>query len=144
MMRRLFFRNGNAGCYKSSLLIASIPHMSVYTGVFIARYTFSEAQAGKASCDRMSALMKRVLKDFVNSRHQLTNVQEIIEAFKVAQVLGLAPYGVELADVDIHRQLSKNKPDYRGISISTATSNFLRPQTKSTRCVIATSVREFD
>jgi len=117
-IKKAFFRSDNAGCYKSATLIASIPRISAETGVYISRYTFSEAQAGKAACDRMAALGKRYIRNYVNSGNHVRECHDIIRAFDAATLLGLCPYGVSIARVQLNRGTKKH-PDYRGISVYT-------------------------
>ena len=61
-----FLRSDNAGCYHTAFLILSLPSLGERTGVRIARYDFSEPQAGKDICDRRIASVKSHIRRFVN------------------------------------------------------------------------------
>ena len=86
------------------------------SGTFISRYTFSEAQAGKAACDRMTSAKKRVLEAYVNSGHNVETVGDMMEAFQTAERLGIAPKNVELYIMEIDRHLQERKPEFKAIS----------------------------
>ena len=53
-----FLRSDNAGCYHCAFLLLSLPSLEQRVGVCLARYDFSEAQAGKDICDRRVAALK--------------------------------------------------------------------------------------
>ncbi|KAF8371508.1 hypothetical protein PRIPAC_77937 [Pristionchus pacificus] len=59
------FRADNAGAYHSLGTIASIPHLAKKNGVAIHSFSFSEAQNGKSSCDRVAA---QNIKKFTGQR----------------------------------------------------------------------------
>ena len=61
-----FLRSDNAGCYHTAFLLLSLPSLGERTGVRIARYDFSEPQAGKDICDRRIASVKSHIRRFVN------------------------------------------------------------------------------
>ena len=56
-LNEAFLRSDNAGCYHCAFLL-SLPSLGQCIGVCIARYDFSEAQAGKDICDRLAAALK--------------------------------------------------------------------------------------
>lgn len=43
-INKVYIRTDQAGCYKCSHLISVLPALSQHTGIWIAMYTFSEAQ----------------------------------------------------------------------------------------------------
>ena len=53
-----YFRQDNAGCYKSAAMLAACPLMQKTTGINVRRVDFSDPQGGKASCDRKAATIK--------------------------------------------------------------------------------------
>lgn len=73
-----YIRSDNAGCYHSSPIIAAIPKISSTTGVRVARWDFSDPQAGKGPCDRAAASIKRQVRMYIDENHQATNALEFI------------------------------------------------------------------
>ena len=73
-----YVRSDNAGCYHSSPIIAAIPKISSTTGVRVARWDFSDPQAGKGPCDRAAASIKRQVRMYIDENHQATNALEFI------------------------------------------------------------------
>ena len=61
-----FLRSDNAGCYHTAFLLLSLPSLGERSGVRVARYDFSEPQAGKDICDRRIASVKSHIRRFVN------------------------------------------------------------------------------
>ena len=61
-----FLKSDNAGCYHTAFLLLSLPSLGERSGVRVARYDFSEPQAGKDICDRRIASIKSHLRRFVN------------------------------------------------------------------------------
>src|SRR5688572_7483281 len=68
------------GCYHSATTIGSLSKISWETGVTIKRFSFSEPQAGKSSCDRMGALMKRRIRDYIDRGNDATNGKEFYKS----------------------------------------------------------------
>ena len=50
-----YYRQDNAGCYKSAAMLAACPLMQKTTGINVRRVDFSDPQGGKGSCDRKAA-----------------------------------------------------------------------------------------
>uniref|UniRef100_A0A914X280 Uncharacterized protein n=1 Tax=Plectus sambesii TaxID=2011161 RepID=A0A914X280_9BILA len=93
-VEKIVFRSDNADCYKSSLLLGTINQMSQESGIFISRYAFSEAQAGKSSCDRMAAVVKRKLRDHIDQGNDVINGADFIKAMNsAAQINGMKFFG---------------------------------------------------
>ena len=61
-----FLKSDNAGCYHTAFLLLSLPSLGERSGVRVARYDFSEPQAGKDICDRRIASIKSHIRRFVN------------------------------------------------------------------------------
>ena len=61
-----FLKSDNAGCYHTAFLLLSLPSLGERSGVRVARYGFSEPQAGKDVCDRRIASIKSHIRRFVN------------------------------------------------------------------------------
>lgn len=59
-----------------------IPNLSKETGVFVKRYSFSEAQNGKSAADRETGRCKRMLRDYIDAGNDITSAEEMFEAFQ--------------------------------------------------------------
>uniref|UniRef100_A0A8R1UQ91 C2H2-type domain-containing protein n=1 Tax=Pristionchus pacificus TaxID=54126 RepID=A0A8R1UQ91_PRIPA len=84
------FRAHNAGAYHSLGTVASIPHLAKKNGVAIHSFSFSEAQNGKSSCDRVAAQVKRKLRDFVARGNNIRNAKELFSAISQSGLKGLS------------------------------------------------------
>jgi hypothetical protein len=76
----VYLRSDNAGCYKSSNTIASVPAISSATGVKILRWSFSEAQAGKGPCDQMAGAIKNHIYKYLAENEKVTNGVQFLKA----------------------------------------------------------------
>ncbi len=74
----VYIRSDNGPHYHQSTVMASIHSISKQTGIFIQRWTFSEAQAGKGPCDRISAVVKNHLYRYVAEKHHVRNAEEFL------------------------------------------------------------------
>uniref|UniRef100_A0A914XN95 Uncharacterized protein n=1 Tax=Plectus sambesii TaxID=2011161 RepID=A0A914XN95_9BILA len=79
-VKSIFLRSDNAGFKHSIKTLGTLQKISKETDVFISRYTFSESQAGKSSCDRMAAVVKRKLRDYIDQGKDVTTGFEFIKA----------------------------------------------------------------
>lgn len=61
-----FLKSDNARCYHTAFLLLALPSLGERSGVKVARYDFSEPQAGKDICDRRIASIKSHIRRFVN------------------------------------------------------------------------------
>ena len=73
-----YIQSDNAECYHSSPIIAAMPQISSTTGVKVARWDFSDPQAGKGPCDRAAASIKRQVRMYIDENHQATSALEFI------------------------------------------------------------------
>lgn len=64
----------NAGCYKSTLTIATL-HQEL--GKKIKSYNFCEAQDGKGACDRKASHIKSAIKRYVNEGNNVTTAHQM-------------------------------------------------------------------
>ena len=65
-LNEAFLKPDHTGCYHCRLLLKSLPSLGQRVGVRIARYDFSEAQAGKDICDRRAATLKSHIRRYIN------------------------------------------------------------------------------
>ena len=56
-----YYRQDNAGCYKSAAMLAACPLMQKTTSINVRRVDFSHPQGGKGSCDHKAATIKHVV-----------------------------------------------------------------------------------
>ncbi|KAF8371839.1 hypothetical protein PRIPAC_78268 [Pristionchus pacificus] len=87
--RKYFAKRGS---YHSLGTIASIPHLAKKNGVAIHSFSFSKAQNGKSSCDRVAAQVKRKLRDFVARENNIRNAKELFSAISQSGLKGLSVY----------------------------------------------------
>uniref|UniRef100_A0A914VWZ7 C2H2-type domain-containing protein n=1 Tax=Plectus sambesii TaxID=2011161 RepID=A0A914VWZ7_9BILA len=80
----VILRSDNAGCYHGNKVMATINKISEETNVQIMRYTFSESQAGKSSCDRMASVIKRHLHAYIDQGNDVTQGLDFIKAMESA------------------------------------------------------------
>uniref|UniRef100_A0AC34FQB7 C2H2-type domain-containing protein n=1 Tax=Panagrolaimus sp. ES5 TaxID=591445 RepID=A0AC34FQB7_9BILA len=73
-------RSDNAGCYKSAPLMFSLKQLSSESGVQIGRWSFSEAQNGKSSCDQKASLVKNKVRYFVRQKGKVEEEDEFFTA----------------------------------------------------------------
>ena len=87
----------------------SIPALFDQTGVLIRRFDFSEPQAGKSACDRMSATIKGNIRRYVNEGHDCENSQQFVQAAKSTLFTNI------VASRLISYNMSEQKVQWRGI-----------------------------
>ena len=76
-------RNDNAGCYSGASAIMAKREICDQVGIKLESIDFNEAQKGKDQCDRDGAVVKRKLRSYVNSGHDVidaVNVKEAVDA----------------------------------------------------------------
>ena len=76
-MNEAFLRSDNAGCYHCAFLLLSLPSLGQRIGVRIARYDFSEAQAGKDICDRRAAALKSHIRRYINEGNDVKTASDM-------------------------------------------------------------------
>ena len=81
-LSQVYLRSDNAGCYHCGYLLLSLPVIADRTEVKIARYDFSEPQAGKDICDRRIAAVKRHMHRFLNEGNDVKTGSDIKAAIE--------------------------------------------------------------
>ena len=76
-LNEAFLRSDNAGCYHCAFLLLSLPSLGQRVGVRIARYDFSEAQAGKDICDRRAAALKGHIRRYINEGNDVKTASDM-------------------------------------------------------------------
>ena len=88
-------------------------YLSDLTGIEVARFDFSQPQAGKGPCDRSSAHQKFHVNAYLNEGHDVTTAGDIKDALNShGGVQGVIPFVVECAPC-----LSHTVPKILGISL---------------------------
>ncbi|GMS81010.1 hypothetical protein PENTCL1PPCAC_7496, partial [Pristionchus entomophagus] len=87
---------GKRGAYHSLGTIASIPHLADKHKVKVLSFSFSEAQNGKSSCDRVAAQVKRKLRDYVARGKNIVSEKDLYEAIAQCGLKGLSVYLVKV------------------------------------------------
>ena len=76
----MVLKSDNAGCYHCAFLLVRFPSLGQRVGVRIARYDFSEAQAGKDICDRRAAALKSHIRRYINEGNDVKTASDMEEA----------------------------------------------------------------
>ena len=76
-LNEAFLRSDNASCYHCAFLLLSLPSLGERIGVRIARYDFSEAQAGKDICDRRAAALKSHIRRYINEGNDVKTASDM-------------------------------------------------------------------
>jgi hypothetical protein len=95
-LKTAFLRQGNAGCYHSSLMLSTCRLMKMRTGISVSRVDFSDPQGGKGSCDRKAANIKAHVRRYINEGNDVQTARD----FKEAMLSGDGIKGVRIALVD--------------------------------------------
>lgn len=80
-----YIRTDNAGCYKGSDALLAADEIYKLTGVLIRRFDFSNAQSGKGPCDRMAAVIKAIIRRFINEKNDCVTSADFVNATKCTQ-----------------------------------------------------------
>uniref|UniRef100_A0AC34FWI5 C2H2-type domain-containing protein n=1 Tax=Panagrolaimus sp. ES5 TaxID=591445 RepID=A0AC34FWI5_9BILA len=76
------FRADNASCYHNTELLVNLFFMAGTIKINVKRFSFSEAQNGKSSADTEAARLKRIIRNWIDSGH---NVETIFDMFNALQ-----------------------------------------------------------
>jgi hypothetical protein len=84
-INRAYIRSDNAGCYHSAQMIIAASEISKISEVNIFRWDFSDPQEGKGPCDRMAAVVKRIVKFHIDEDHRCTSAEELVKCMSSNQ-----------------------------------------------------------
>lgn len=76
----VFYRQDNAGCYRSGATIIGASNAGHVHGVTVKRLDFSDPQGGKGACDRKAATVKAHMKVYLNEGNDIENAGQMIDA----------------------------------------------------------------
>ncbi len=74
-------------------MIAMLPAISLETGIFIARWDFSEPQSGKSICDQAASWVKRKVRMAMDAGWSAENAEEFVNAatsVEHGEIIGLS------------------------------------------------------
>ena len=80
-LRRVHFRQDNAGCYHSAFILLVIEQVAKKSDINITA-DFSDPQWGKGSCDRKAATIKSHMMRFLNSGHDIETAEQMTSAME--------------------------------------------------------------
>ena len=81
-LKTVFYRQDNAGCYRSGPTIVGPSLVSKLHGVTIKRMDFSDPQGGKGACDRKAANIKTHLKVHLNQGNDVETAHQMVNAMR--------------------------------------------------------------
>ena len=84
-LKRVYFKQDNAGCYHSGNTIISTKLAGDVAGVAVIRNDFSDPQGGKRVCDRQAATIKGNVGRYVNEGNDVVNAKQLKTAIESGQ-----------------------------------------------------------
>uniref|UniRef100_A0AC34G0M3 C2H2-type domain-containing protein n=1 Tax=Panagrolaimus sp. ES5 TaxID=591445 RepID=A0AC34G0M3_9BILA len=79
-VKKFIARSDNAGCYRSTEIIMGLRKIEEKNDVKIIRWTFSEVQAGKSSCDRKAGVVKSRVEEYVSQKNDVATANQFFQA----------------------------------------------------------------
>lgn len=79
-LRSVYYRQDNAGCYRSSGTILGAVKAGKVHGITVRRLDFSDPQGGKGACDRKAATIKAHIKVYLNEGHDVETASQMADA----------------------------------------------------------------
>jgi hypothetical protein len=79
-IKYVHLRSDNAGCYHGSEALLSVEQLFEETGIWIKSFDFSDPQSGKGPCDRLAAVIKCLIRRFINEKNNCGNAIEFLAA----------------------------------------------------------------
>ena len=81
-LRFVYYRQDNAGCYRSSNTILGAVKAGEAREITVRRLDFSDPQGGKGSCDRKAATIKAHIKVHLNEGHDVETASQMVDAMQ--------------------------------------------------------------
>ena len=82
LLKNVYYRQDNAGCYRSGVTIIGAARISKIHDIFIKHMDFSDPQGGKGACDRKAANIKTHMKVHLNQGNDIENAFQMVDAMK--------------------------------------------------------------
>ena len=79
-LRTVYYRQDNAGCYRSGGTIIGAIQAGDSHGVTVRRLDFSDPQGGKGACDRKAATIKAHIRVHLNEGHDVETASQMVDA----------------------------------------------------------------
>lgn len=79
-LRSVYYRQDNAGCYRSGSTILGAVKAGEAHGITVRRLDFSDPQGGKGACDRKAATIKAHIKVHLNEGHDVETASQMADA----------------------------------------------------------------
>ncbi|XP_065683402.1 uncharacterized protein LOC100207340 [Hydra vulgaris] len=79
-IKKMFTKSDNAGCYQGNLSAEAIYNVCKERDIKLLRYDYNEPCCGKDQCDRESAVVKTILRSYVDSGNNLLTAEDIHKA----------------------------------------------------------------
>ena len=81
-LQKVFYRQDNAGCYRSGQTVVGAMVAGQLHGVKLQRLDFSDPQGGKGSCDRKAASIKAHIRVHLNEGHDIETASDMVNAMQ--------------------------------------------------------------
>ena len=81
-LRFVYYRQDNAGCYRSGNTILGAVKAGEARGIIVRRLDFSDPQGGKGACDRKAATIKAHIKVHLNEGHDVETASQMVDAMR--------------------------------------------------------------
>lgn len=81
-LESIYYRQDNAGCYRSGATIIGANKIGSNHGVSIKRLDFCDPQGGKGPCDRKAAIIKSHMRRHLNEGNDVENGEEMKSAME--------------------------------------------------------------
>ena len=79
-LRSVYYRQDNAGCYRTGSTILGAVKAGEAHGITVRRLDFSDPQGGKGACDRKAATSKAHIKVHLNEGHDVETASQMVDA----------------------------------------------------------------
>ena len=99
----LFCKSDNANCYHINFAAEGLYHLCKQHGIQLLRHDYNEPSKGKDQCDRDSATVKALLRNYVDAVNDLANANDIYSGLHYA----LSVTNAKVAVIDIDQKIRK-------------------------------------
>ena len=110
--RFVYYRQDNAGCYRSGHTILGAVKAGEARGITVGRLDFSDPQGGKGACDRKAATIKAHIKVHLNEGHDVETASQMVDAMQSSG--GVPGLCVRLCDRVVSSPVLQIKLDWVG------------------------------
>ena len=108
-LKKVSFRQDNAGCYHCGTTIVCASTLGAELGVTIKRLDFSDPQGGKGACDHKEASIKSHMHIYLNSGHDIETPEQMTDAIRSSG--GVPSLSVTLCDSITSPSMDSHKID---------------------------------